>query len=47
MREVLAVLPRSAPALRTAAFDTRLASWFAGGAARRIARGLTGRGASG
>ena len=45
VRELMAVLPRRTPSLRAAAFDTRLASWFSGGAAGRIARGLRRAGA--
>jgi hypothetical protein len=44
VREWLAALPHAAPGSRAAAFDTRLASPLAGGAARSIARQLSRHG---
>lgn len=40
VRELLPLVAAGAPGVRAAAFDTRLASRFSGGAARRLARAL-------
>ena len=47
MRELLARMSADRTAPRAAAFDTRLASRFSGGAARRLARALHRAGAVG